>query len=80
MNYDKTFKIELLNELSFGVTGRLITFLVNQNISSETENNFYSLLYQQFGEMLNLNLFEMSHDELEKIEQYWIAMDKLLSK
>jgi len=80
IEYEKMVKIELLNELSYGVTGRLISHLVNQNISTDMENNFYSALYRQFAEMLNLHLFELSYGELEEIEQYWIAMDKLLSK
>lgn len=79
MNYDNTFKIEQLNELSKGVTARLIAYLSKENIPIDTPNNFYVLLYQQFKEMLNLNLFALSYDELEQVEQYWLAMDKLLT-
>lgn len=78
MNYDNTFKIEQLNELSKGVTARLIAYLSKENIPIDTPNNFYVLLYQQFKEMLNLNLFQLSPVELEHIEKYWQLMNELL--
>lgn len=80
MNYDNTFKIEQLNELSKGVTARLIAYLSRENISIDTPNNFYVLLYQQFKEMLDLNLFQLSSVELEHIETYWQLMNELLPK
>ncbi|MGK0627868.1 hypothetical protein, partial [Enterococcus faecalis] len=67
-NYKQTLKIEQLNELSKGVTARLIAYLSKENIPIHTPNNFYVLLYQQFKEMLNLNLFQLSFEELENIE------------
>lgn len=79
MNYEQTERIESLNELSKGITARLIAYLSKENIPIDTSNNFYVLLYQQFKEMLNLNLFALSYDELEQVEQYWLAMDKLLN-
>ncbi|EGO8544766.1 hypothetical protein EJX04_16195 [Enterococcus faecalis] len=78
MNYDNTFKIEQLNELSKGVTARLIAYLSKENIPIDTPNNFYVLLYQQFKEMLNFNLFQLSPVELEHIEKYWQLMNELL--
>lgn len=80
MNYDNTFKIEQLNELSKGVTARLIAYLSKESIPIDTSNNFYVLLYQQFKEMLNLNLFQLSFEELENIEKYWQLMNELLPK
>lgn len=79
MNYEQTERIESLNEFSKGITARLIAYLSKENIPIDTPNNFYVLLYQQFKEMLNLNLFALSYDELEQVEQYWLAMDKLLT-
>lgn len=80
MNYEQTVKIESLNELSKGVTARLIAYLSKENIPIDTPNNFYVLLYQQFKEMLNLNLFQLSFEELENIEKYWQLMNELLPK
>lgn len=77
-DYKQTLKIEQLNELSKGVTARLIAYLSKENIPIDTPNNFYVLLYQQFKEMLNLNLFQLSSVELEHIEKYWQLMNELL--
>lgn len=79
MNYEKTVKIELLNEFSKGTVARLIGYLTKQNIAIDAPNNVHVVLFQQFKEMLNLNLFALSYDELEQVEQYWLAMDKLLN-
>lgn len=56
-DYNQTLKIEQLNELSKGTTARLIGYLTNENIEIDNRNKFFALLYQQFKEMLNLNLF-----------------------
>ncbi|MGK0647483.1 hypothetical protein ACSFCR_13765, partial [Enterococcus faecalis] len=79
-NYKQTLKLEQLNELSKGVTARLIAYLSKENIPIDTPNNFYVLLYQQFKEMLILNLFQLSFEELENIEKYWQLMNDLLPK
>lgn len=78
IEYEKTVKIELLNELSKVVTARLIVYLSRENIPIDTPSNFYVLLYQQFKEMLNLDLFQLSSEELENIEKYWQLMNELL--
>lgn len=78
MNYEQTERIESLNEFSKGITARLIAYLSKENIQIDTPNNFYVLLYQQFKEMLNLNLFQLSFEELENIEKYWQLMNELL--
>lgn len=78
MNYEQTVKIESLNELSKGVTARLIAYLSRENIPIDSPNDFYVLLYQQFKEMLNLNLFSLSDIELKRVEQYWQKMNDLV--
>ena len=77
-DYNQTFKIEQLNELSKGTTARLIGYLTNENIEIDNRNNFFALLYQQFKEMLNLNLFSLSDTELKRVEQYWQKMNDLV--
>ncbi|MFP1649632.1 antitoxin, partial [Enterococcus mundtii] len=75
MNYEQTERIESLNEFSKGITARLIAYLSKENIPIDTPNNFYVLLYQQFKEMLNLNLFSLSDTDLKRVEQYWQKMN-----
>ncbi|EGO8176210.1 antitoxin [Enterococcus faecalis] len=78
-DYKQTFTIEQLNELSKGTTARLIGYLTNENIEIDNRNNFFALLYQQFKEMLNLNLFSLSDTDLKRVEQYWQKMNDLVS-
>ncbi|MFP1649630.1 antitoxin [Enterococcus mundtii] len=78
-DYNQTLKIEHLNELSKGTTARLIGYLTNENIEIDNRNNFFALLYQQFKEMLNLNLFSLSDTDLKRVEQYWQKMNDLVS-
>ena len=78
-DYDQTLTIEQLKELSKGTTARLISYLTNENIEIDNRNNFFALLYQQFKEMLNLNLFSLSDTELKRVEQYWQKMNDLVS-
>ncbi|PQE80654.1 hypothetical protein CUS29_00055 [Enterococcus faecium] len=78
-DYNQTLTIEQLNELSKGTTARLIGYLTNENIEIDNHNNFFALLYQQFKEMLNLNLFSLSDTDLKRVEQYWQKMNDLVS-
>ncbi|HAP4636743.1 TPA: hypothetical protein IUW62_002866 [Enterococcus faecalis] len=78
-DYNQTLKIEQLNELSKGTTARLIGYLTNENIEIDNRNNLFALLYQQFKEMLNLNLFSLSDTDLKRVEQYWQKMNDLVS-
>jgi len=75
-DYDKTLKIEVLNEFSNGVHARLLNFVLKNGIDRQGKNNFYIALLDQFAEMLDLDLFKMSFEELEVLEGYWKNMNK----
>lgn len=74
-DYDKTLKIEVLNEFSSGVHARLLNFVLKNGIDRQDKNNFYIALLDQLAEMLDLNLFKMSFEELEVLEGYWKNMN-----
>ena len=80
LNYEKTFKIEILNEFSNGVYASLVNFVIKSGIDKDDKNNFYIALLDQFVKMLNLNLFKMSFEELEALERYWRNMDKYIKE
>lgn len=75
-DYDKTLKIEVLNEFSNGVYACLLNFVLKNGIDQQGKNNFYNALLEQFAEMLDLDLFKMSFEELEVLEGYWKNMNK----
>ena len=78
MNYDKTLKIEVLNEFSNGVHARLLNFVLKNGMDPQEENNFLNALLGQFAEMIDLNLFKMSLEELEVLEGYWKNMNNYI--
>lgn len=80
LNYEKTFKIELLNEFANGVYSRLLNFVLNNGMNRQDKNNPYNVLLDQFVEMLDINLFEMSFEELEVIEGYWTNMNSYIKE
>lgn len=79
-DYDKTLKIEVLNEFSNGVHARLLNFVLKNGIDPQEKNNFYNTLLNQFAEMIDLNLFKMSFEELEVLEGYWKNMNNYIKE
>ncbi|MFJ8459663.1 hypothetical protein ACIQ57_11090 [Lysinibacillus xylanilyticus] len=80
LNYERAFKIELLNEFSNGVYARLVNFIIKSGIDKNDKNNFYVALLDQFVKMLNLDLFKMSFEELEALEGYWENMNSYIKE
>lgn len=80
VDYNKIFKIELLNEFSNGIYARLLNFILKNEIDKEDKGNFYIALLNQFVEMLDLNLFEMPFEELEALEKYWENTNKYVKE
>lgn len=75
MEYEKTFKIETLNELSHNIYNRLLRYIVNHQIDRQNKNDLYAVLLDQFKGMMQINLFEMPMDDLVNVEEYWDMMD-----
>jgi hypothetical protein len=73
--YEKTLNIELLNEFSRNVYNRLLRYIVKHQIDRLSENDLYVALLNQFKIMLQINLFEISMSDLEKLESYWNRMN-----
>lgn len=80
IDYNQTFKIELLNEFSNGVYARLLNFILKNEIDTEDKSNFYLVLKHQFVVMLDLKLYEMSIEEIEVVENYWKSMHKYVKE
>lgn len=79
-DYGKTLKIEILNEFSNCVHARLLNFVLKNGIDQQDKNNFYNALLGQFTEMIDLNLFKMSFEELEILEGYWKNMNHYIQE
>ena len=79
-NYEKSFKIEILNEFANGVYNRLLNFVLNNGMDRHDKNNPYNVLLDQFVEMLDINLFKMSFEELEILDGYWTNMNSYIKE
>lgn len=75
MDYEKTFKVESLNEFSRNVYNRVLRYVVKHQIDRQNKNDLYAELLDQLKGMLQMNLFEMSMNDLAKVESYWNTMD-----
>ncbi|MGE7954770.1 hypothetical protein [Lysinibacillus xylanilyticus] len=80
LNYEKTFKIEILNEFANGIYARLLNFVLKNGIDRQDKNNFYNVLLDQFVEMLDLDLFKMSFEELGVLDSYWTNMNSYIKE
>lgn len=78
LNYEKTFKIEILNEFANGVHARLLNYIFNNGIDINDKSNYYVILLDQLSEFLDKDLFEMSIQELEGLKSFWKFIDELI--
>ena len=75
MDYEKTFKIECLNEFSRNIYNRILRYVINHQIDKQNKNDLYIKLLNHLKKSLQMNLFEITENKLEKIELYWNEMD-----
>lgn len=79
IEYELTAKIEIINEFSYGIYNRLLNYILNNGID-RTSPNLYSTLLSTLGEMLSVDLFNFSKEELEKTLLYWKNMNQYINE
>lgn len=79
IDYEVTAKIEIINEFSYGIYNRLLNYILNNGID-RTSPNLYSTLLSTLGEMLSVDLFNFSKEELEKMLLYWKNMNQYINE
>ncbi|PHE69830.1 hypothetical protein COF47_26940 [Bacillus wiedmannii] len=80
INYEHTFKIEILNEFSNSVYARLSNYVLKKGIDKNDNNNYHARLLKELSEMLNKNLFNMTDEELDNVLDYWKQKNDLTKK
>ncbi|MDQ0230136.1 hypothetical protein [Metabacillus malikii] len=80
LNYEHKTKIELINEFSHKVYSRLLSFVEKDGIESNDKNNVYIHILEQFSKMLDINLYELTIEELEVIAKYWKHMNSFIKE
>ncbi|MDU5335818.1 hypothetical protein [Enterococcus sp.] len=79
IDYELTAKIEIINEFSYGIYNRLLNYILNNGID-RTSPNLCSTLLSTLGEMLSVDLFNFSKEELEKTLLYWKNMNQYINE
>lgn len=79
IDYGLTAKIEIINELSYGIYNRLLNYILINGID-RTSPNLYSTLLSTLGEMLTVDLFSLSKEELEETLLYWKNMNQFVNE
>lgn len=77
INYEEVYQVELINELSARVYGRLLNICIKAGYDLDNTTVFECLLLQQIETMQRINIFEKNLKELVEIKAYWQAMNEL---
>jgi len=75
LDYNKTFKIEIINEYAHNVYNRIMNYIFNHDIDEENTRIPIVNISQQMRETLRIELFNLSMNELNEMQGYWQHMD-----
>lgn len=76
LSYEKTFEIEIINELSANVYNRVLNHVLNYELDTENTNLLEVNLLNQLKLARQVNLFDYSLDELKLVHEYWRLMNQ----
>jgi len=71
VTYEKTFEIEIINELSASVYNRVLNYVLNHELNKND-----SQLLNQLKLAKRVNLFDYSLEELQAVHEYWRSMNR----
>lgn len=76
ITYEKTFEIELINELSASVYNRVLNYVLNHDLDSQNTQLLEVNLLNQLEVAQEVDLFQQPLEELQAIHEYWRAMNQ----
>lgn len=76
MTYEKTFEIEIINELSASVYNRVLNYVLNHELDLENSQLLEVNLLNQLKMAKRVNLFSYSLERLQDVHEYWRAMNQ----
>lgn len=76
ISYEKTFEIEIINELSASVYNRVLNYVLNHELDTDNTQLLEVNLLNQLKLAKRVNLFEYSLDELQAVHDYWRSMNR----
>ncbi|HEM9586216.1 TPA: antitoxin [Streptococcus agalactiae] len=76
ITYEKTFEIELINELSANIYNRVLNYVLNHKLNTEDTRLLEVNLLNQLEVAQEIDLFKQSFEELQAIHEYWRSMNQ----
>lgn len=76
VTYEKTFEIEIINELSASVYNRVLNYVLNHELNKNNSQLLEVNLLNQLKLAKRVNLFEYSLEELQAVHEYWRSMNR----
>lgn len=67
LDYRKTFEIEIINEFQSAIHSKMLNYVLNNELDKSDSTN---LQLKQLSNMNQINLFELSLEELEAYHDY----------
>lgn len=75
VTYEKTFEIEIINELSASVYNRVLNYVLNHELNKNDSQLLEVNLLNQLKLAKRVNLFDYSLEELKAVHEYWRSMN-----
>ena len=76
LDYEKTFEIEIINEFSASIYAKMLNYVLNNELDKSDSTNLQVNLLKQLSNMNQINLFELSLEELEAYHDYLRTIKK----
>ena len=73
VTYEKTFEIEIINELSASVYNRVLNYVLNHELDTKNTRLLEVNLLEVAQEV---DLFQLPFEELQAIHEYWRSMNQ----
>ena len=73
VTYEKTFEIEIINELSASV---VLNYVLNHELNKNDSQLLEVNLLNQLKLAKRVNLFDYSLEELQAVHEYWRSMNR----
>lgn len=76
LDYRKTFEIEIINEFQSAIRSKMLNYVLNNELDKSDSTNLQTNLLNLLSDMNQINLFELSLEELEAYHDYLRTLKK----
>ena len=76
LDYRKTFEIEIIIEFQSAILSKMLNYVLNNELDKSDSTNLQVNLLKQLSNINQINLFELSLEELEAYHDYLRTIKK----